>query len=146
MSLLLSEELVFCVPILIHNSPYYVLYFTFDYYARFRFETCSEGILLHLFCDLPTDYQMVCVRNFIHPFENVRNFVRNCLEFKIISSDNFCPKIKCPKIKRLKILEINVAQFRPHSHFHTYTFTSVNVYILIRLHLASTRKRCFKLS
>ena len=29
---------------------------------------------------------------------------------------------------------------------HTYTFTSVNAYILIRLHLASTRKRRFKFS
>ena len=84
------------------------LYFTLGYYASFRFETWSEEILLHLFCDLPTDYQIVCVRNFIHLFENVRNFVRNCPKFVIISSENLCPKIKCPKIKRPKILEINV--------------------------------------
>ena len=69
----------------------------------------SEGILLHLFCHLPTDYQMVSVRNFIHPFENVQNFVPNCPKFVIISSENFCPKIKCPKIKYPKILEINVS-------------------------------------
>ena len=53
-------------------------------------------------------HQIVCVRNFIHLFENVRNFVRNCPKFLIMSSQNFCPKIKCPKIKRPKILEINV--------------------------------------
>ena len=53
-------------------------------------------------------YQMVCVRNFINGFENVRDIVQNCPKSKIISSENLCPKIKCPKIKRPKILEINV--------------------------------------
>ena len=62
--------------------------------------------------DLPTHYQIVEVRNFIHLFENVRNFVRkfvrNCPKSIIISFENFGPKIKCPKIKHPKILEINV--------------------------------------
>ena len=58
--------------------------------------------------DLLTHYQIVCVRNFINLFENVRNFVRNCPKSIIISSENLCPKIECPKIKRPKILEINV--------------------------------------
>ena len=85
-----------------------LLHFTLDYYAGFRFETKSEEILLHLVYDLPTRDQIVYVRNFIHLFENVRNFVRNCPKSIIIWSENFCPKIKCPKIKRPKILEINV--------------------------------------
>ena len=84
------------------------MYFSFDHYDSFHFETGSEEILSNLFCHVHTGYQMVCVRNFIHPFENVRNFVRNCPKSKIISSQNFCSKIKCPKIKRPKILEINV--------------------------------------
>ena len=58
--------------------------------------------------DLPTHDQIVYVRNFIHMFENVRNFVRNCPKSIIISSENLCPKIECPKIKRPKI---NVAMF-----------------------------------
>ena len=61
---------------------------------------------------LPTHCQIVYVRNFIHLFENVRNFVRNCPKSIIIWSENFCPKIKCPKIKRPKILEINIVQER----------------------------------
>ena len=65
-------------------------------------------MLLHLVYDLPTHYQIVYVRNFIHMFENVRNFVRNYPKSIIISSENFCPKIECPKIKRPKILDINV--------------------------------------
>ena len=65
-------------------------------------------MLLYLVNDLLTRYQIVYVRNFIHLFENVRSFVRNCPTSIIISSENFCPKIKCPKIKRPKILEINV--------------------------------------
>ena len=77
----------------------------------FVFETKSEEILLHLVYDLPTHYQIVYVRNFIHRFENVRNLVQNCPKSIIISSENFCPKIKCPKIKRPKILEINVVFF-----------------------------------
>ena len=81
-------------------------------YAGFRFETKSEEILLHLVYDLPTHYQIVYVRNFIHLFENVRNFVRNCPKSIIISSESFCSKIKCPKIKRPKILEINVLRFK----------------------------------
>ena len=80
-----------------------MLVFTFDYYASFRFEKFSDGILLHPFCDLPTDYQMEYVRNFIHPFENVRNFVQNCPKFIKSSSENFFLKIKCLKIKRPKI-------------------------------------------
>ena len=63
----------------------------------------SEEILLDLVYDLPTHYQIVYVRNLIHLFENVRNFVRNCPKSIITSSENLCPKIKCPKI-----LEINV--------------------------------------
>ena len=56
-------------------------------------------MLLHLVYDLRTHYQIVCVQNFIHLFENVGNFVRNCPKSIIISSENFFPKIKCPKIK-----------------------------------------------
>ena len=74
----------------------------------------SEEILLRLVYDLPTHYEIVYVRNFIHPFENVRNFVRNCTKSTIISSENFYPKIKCPKIKRPKILEINVVASAPY--------------------------------
>ena len=106
--LLLQKGLVFFGPTSIHDSHYHALYFTFDYCASFCFETWSEGILLHILCDLPTVYKIVCVQNFIHPFENVRNFVRNCPKSIKISSENCCPKIKCPKIKRPKILEINV--------------------------------------
>ena len=65
-------------------------------------------ILLHLFCDLPTDYQMEFVRDSSYLFENVRNSFRNCPKFMIISLENFCPKIKCSKTERLKILKINV--------------------------------------
>ena len=68
----------------------------------------NEEILLHLVYDLPTHYQIVYVRNFIHLFDNVRNFVRTCPKSIKIPSENFCPKIKCPKIKGPKILEINV--------------------------------------
>ena len=82
------------------------MYFTFDYYASFHFETWSEGISLHLICNVHTDYQMVCVRNFIHPFENVRSLVRNCPKSKIISSENFCLKIKCPHINVQNFLKL----------------------------------------
>ena len=53
------------------------------------------------------NHQIACVRNVIHLFENVQNFVRNSPKFMIILSENFCPKITCPKIKRPKIMEIN---------------------------------------
>ena len=97
MLLLLRKELVFFGSTSIHDTPYYALYFTFDYCASFCFETWSEGILLDIFCYLPTVYQIACVRNFIHPFENVRNFVQNCPKSIKILSENLCPKIKCPK-------------------------------------------------
>ena len=68
----------------------------------------------YLVYDLPTHYQIVYARNFIYLFENVRNFVRNCPKSIIISSENFCPKIKCPTI-----FEINV--FLRHRSVHRKT-------------------------
>ena len=83
-------------PTLIHDYPY---------------NACSLHlikVLPYLVYDLPTHYQIVYVRNFIHLLENIRNFVGNCPKSIIISSENFFPKIECPKSKRPKILEINV--------------------------------------
>ena len=49
-------------------------------------------------------------------------------------------------IYQTKILNLGGMRLFSSGPVHTYTFTSVNAYILIRLHLASTRKRRFKLS
>ena len=67
MLLLLHKRLVFFVQTSIHDSPYHAC--ISHLITMLFFETWSEGILLHLFRDLPTDYQMVYVRTFIHPFE-----------------------------------------------------------------------------
>ena len=74
-------------------------------------EMGSEN-LLNSCCDLPTDHQIMSVRNLICQCENVRNFVPNCPKLLISMSENFCSKIKCPKIirvvyqPRLKVLLI----------------------------------------
>ena len=114
MLLLLHKGLIFFAPTSIHDSPYYALYFTFDYCASFCFETWSEGILLHIFCDLPTVYQIVCVRNLIHPFENVRNCVRNCQK-----SIKFRPKIF---FRELNVREKTSENFR--NYFNPPTLQS----------------------
>ena len=84
--------------------------------------------MLHLVCDLPSHYQIVCVRNSIHLFENVQNFVRNCPKSMVISSGNFCPKIKYPKIKRPKSLEINVVMSPCVSEDENIRFRTLNEY------------------
>ena len=67
--------------------------FYIDYHACFHFETWGEGSLLHILCDVPCAYQMECVRNCIHPFENVPNFVPIVRNLKYL-----CPKIFVQKL------------------------------------------------
>ena len=74
-----------------------MLVFVLRHGVRKFYFICSVICLLN--------HQIACVRNFIHLFENVQNFVRNSPKFMIIMI--ICPKITCPKIKRPKILEIN---------------------------------------
>ena len=65
MLLLLHKGLVFFVTISIHDSPCYACILHLITVLIFCFETWSEGMLLHLFCGLPTDYQMALVRSLI---------------------------------------------------------------------------------
>ena len=103
MLLLLQKGLVFFAQTSIHDSPIYTLHFTFDYCASFRFETRSEGILLHTFCDLPTVVSDVCVLSYVSKTlfthlkmsEILSEIVRNLYKFRPkFLSENLMPECK----------------------------------------------------